>query len=133
MRYVLDKKEIEIPDEEIEKLIETLDLSLQEAIETWLDDNDYISNEEAAALTKKAKDNKVLATIHQAKSDKPRAKTIRERKANPNKEMIIAEVAKLLPHLGVENLKIENAAKIITFELNGESFKLDLIQKRKGK
>lgn len=133
MKYVLDKKEIEIPDEEIEKLIETLDLSLQEAIETWLDDNDYISNEEAAALTKKAKDNKVLATIHQAKSDKPRAKTTRERKANPNKEMIIAEVAKLLPHLGVENLKIENAAKIITFELNGESFKLDLIQKRKGK
>lgn len=133
MRYVLDKKEVEIPDEEIEKLIETLDLSLQEAIETWLDDNDYISNEEAAALTKKAKDNKVLATIHQAKSDKPRVKTTRERKANPNKEMIIAEVAKLLPHLGVENLKIENAAKIITFELNGESFKLDLIQKRKGK
>ena len=48
--------------------------------------------------------------------------------------MIIAEVAKSIAALnGVSNLVIENKGKIITFALNGEDYKIDLIQRRKAK
>ena len=81
MKYVINKKEIEIPDEEIERLMDTLDLTEEEAIDTWLCDNDYEINEEEEELTKKAKANRITATIHEAKVEKerkPRAKTVKE-------------------------------------------------------
>ena len=51
-------KGIHIPQKEIDNLMKTLELTEQEAIQTWLDDNDYTTNEVVEELTKKAKDNK---------------------------------------------------------------------------
>ena len=52
----------------------------------------------------------------------------------PVKEEIIAKIAEMLDQLnGVENIVIENKGKIVTFDCNGESYKVDLIQKRKNK
>ena len=42
-------------------------------------------------------------------------------------------MAETLATLNVADLNIENKAKLITFSLNGEQFKLDLVQKRKPK
>lgn len=48
--------------------------------------------------------------------------------------MLIAEMFKSIAAIdGVSNCRIENKTKIITFALNGESYKLDLIQRRKTK
>ena len=44
MKYNFKNKVLNIPDEEIENLMDTLELTEEEAIETWLDDNDYTEN-----------------------------------------------------------------------------------------
>lgn len=135
MIYNLNNKEIKIPDEDIVTLMKSLDLTEEEAIETWLDDNDYTVNEEVERLTKKAKDNRIMATIHEAKSDKPRAKRVVEKKEDPVKENIIKKIAEVLSKQdNLKDIKITNIGKIIEFDtLDGESFKLDLIRRRKKK
>lgn len=132
MKYIVGKKEINVPEDEIEKLMDSLDISENEAVQTWLFDNDYIENEEEAKLTKKAKDNRIMATIHEAKSDKPRAKRVVEKKEDVVKEDIIKRTAEMLAAIA-ENVKITNVSKILEFDLNGDHFKFDLVRQRKTK
>ena len=134
MVYNLNGKNIKIPDEEIKKNMEILDLSQEEAIQLYLEDEGYLENEEQENLCKKAKDSGIMSTIHGAKSDKPKAKVERERKENPTKERIIAEIGKFLCQLdGISSVNITNIGKIIEFECENKHFKLDLIQKREKK
>ena len=134
MKYNFERKIINIPDEEIKNNMKHLDVSEEEAIEIWLEDNDYIENEEQEALCKKAKENRVTATIHQAKADGvEKKKRVVERKENPTKEGIVSLLAQTLKDNGYENVQITNIGKIIEFNANGETFKLDLIQRRKQK
>lgn len=134
MVYNFNGKNIKVPDEEIKKNMEILDLSQEEAIQLYLEDEGYLENEEVAELTKKAKDSGIMSTIHGAKSDKPKAKIERERKENPTKERIIAEMGKFLCQLdGISGVNITNIGKIIEFECENKHFKLDLIQKREKK
>lgn len=134
MVYNLNGKNIKIPDEEIQKNMEILDLSEEEAIQLYLEDEGYLENEEVAELTKKAKDSGIMSTIHGAKAEKPKAKVERERKENPTKERIIAEIGKFLCQLdGISGVNIANIGKIIEFECENKHFKLDLIQKREKK
>lgn len=134
MVYILNDKKIRIPDEEIKKNMEILDLSEEEAIQLYLEDEGYLENEEVAELTKKAKDSGIMSTIHGAKAEKPKAKVERERKENPTKERIIAEIGKFLCQLdGISGVNIVNIGKIIEFECENKHFKLDLIQKREKK
>lgn len=134
MVYNLNGKNIKIPDEEIKKNMEILDLSEEEAIQLYLEDEGYLENEEVAELTKKAKDSGIMSTIHGAKAEKPKAKVERERKENPTKERIIAEIGKFLCQLdGISGVSITNIGKIIEFECENKHFKLDLIQKREKK
>lgn len=132
MKYQIKNKEINIPDKEIENLMKTLDLTEQEAIETWLDDNDYTTNEQVEELTKKAKVNGT--TKIKARENVKNKKTERERKENPTKALIIAELFEKLQQIdNISQLKVENKEKLITFSLNGNDYKIDLIQKRKSK
>lgn len=135
MKYTINKKEINIPDEELDNLIDKLDLTMEEAIQVWLEDEGYKVNEEVEALTQKAKDNKITATIHGAKADAPKAKREVVRKENPTKEAIIQIIAQTLSKQeNITDLKITNIGKIIEFKTNdGKSFKLDLIQRRDKK
>lgn len=133
MMYELSNgKKIRIPDEEI-KANMRLGISEAEAIQLWLEDEGYEENEEQNALDKKAKDNRITATVHQAKNTS-KSKTQRERvqKENPTKEKVIAEIAQMLPKLA-ENVQIVNKTKLITFTIGEDDFKLDLIQTRKPK
>ena len=134
MVYILNDKKIRIPDEDIKRNMEILDLSEEEAIQLYLEDEGYLENEEVAELTKKAKDSGIMSTIHGAKAEKPKAKVERERKENPTKERIIAEIGKFLCQLdGISGVNIANIGKIIEFECENKHFKLDLIQKREKK
>ena len=134
MTYNLNGKNIKIPDEEIKKNMEILDLSQEEAIQLYLEDEGYLENEEQENLCKKAKDSGIMSTIHGAKSDKPKAKVEKERKENPTKERIIAEIGKFLCQLdGISGVNITNIGQIIEFECENKHFKLDLIQKREKK
>ena len=127
-------KEVKIPDEEIKNLMDKLELTEQEAIQTWLEDEGYEINEEVERLTAKAKANGT-ARIN-ARANVENKKTTRERKANPVKEEIIQILANALKNsqnLPINAIKIENIGKIITFKVENREFKLDLIEKRQKK
>ena len=119
-------KKIDIPDNELDKLVDQLDISLAEAIDLWLTDNDLEVNEE------QAKDSRITATIHEAKADAPKKERKVVRKEDSTKEGIIKALAEKLEELATD-VKIENVGKLITFKLGEDTFKLDLIRQRKPK
>ena len=127
-------KVVNIPTAEIQRNMALLKISRDEAVDLWLYDNEYIGNDEADALTNKAKENRITATIHQAKAEY-KQKTQRERvkKEDPTKEGIIKAVAEMLPSLNAENIESVNAGKLITFTIGADKYKLDLIRQRPPK
>lgn len=134
MKYNLNGKTINIPDTDIERSMKCLEISKDEAIQMWLEDEGYLENEEQEELCRKAKENRVTATIHQAKTTEPKKKTQKERarKENPTKEKVIAETAEMLRQFA-DNVQILNVGKLISFELDGKKFEFDLKQKREKK
>lgn len=124
-------KKIQIPDAELEKSMGILEISQNEAIQLWLEDNDFCENAEATALTKKAKENH--AVQHGAvNTNKSKSATKRERKPDVEKEEIIHKLAEFLENGGVP-VKITNKSKIIEFEIGENHYKLDLIKQRPPK
>lgn len=135
MTYNLNGKNIRISDTDIERSMKSLELTKEEAIQMWLEDEGYLENEEQEALEKKAKENRITATIHQASAiNKVEKKTQKERcrKENPTKEMVIREIAALLPNFA-ENVEVLNIGKLISFSIGEEKYEIDLKQKRKPK
>ena len=124
-------KVVKCSTEWVEKSMKALGTDMEDVLLMWLEDNDYIINEEQEELDKNAKGKVKLI----AKNEKPRQKTQKERvvKENPTKELIIQTIAKSLENLDISNLNIENKGKIITFTMNNEDYKIDLVQKRKKK
>lgn len=107
MKYNFNGKVINIPDAEIEKNMKTLDISKDEAIEMWLDDNDYTKNEVVEELTKKAKEVK-----RYEKADKPRKERKVERKVDEEKKKL----------LNLCRIPIEGAGGIVTNVKNEAEF-----------
>lgn len=134
MKYNLNGKNINIPDADIKRSMKILGLTKEEAIQVWLEDEGYLENEEQEELERKAKENRITATIHQASAKDPRKKTQkkRARKENPTKEMVIREIAALLPKFA-EDIEILNVGKLISFRIGEEKYEIDLKQKRKPK
>lgn len=135
MEYItqsINGKSVNIPKVEITKYMAKLDITQDEAIELWLTDNDYMDNEEVDRLTQQAKDNKITSTIHKAESGERKRREV-TKKENPTKEGIIKALAATLEDIGAVNIKITNISKLVEFEMDGNNFKLDLVQKRQPK
>lgn len=126
-------KKYRVKESEIDQAQKSLDISVFEAIEMWLEDRDILVNDTVEELSQKAKENGVKVG---AKSQEPKKKTQKERvrKDNPTKEKIIAELAKFITDSELAtDVNVENVGKIITFKVGDTDFKLDLVQKRKPK
>ncbi len=140
--YIVKEKWVEITLENgkqykvdrkwVDKSMKNLDTDIEDVLLMYLEDNDILINEEQEELDKEAKGKVKLVATNEEKAKK---KTPKERvqKENPTKELIIQTLAKALETLETNNIVIENKTKIITFSMNNESFKIDLIQKRKEK
>ena len=128
-------KIVKVEKDYLDNMVDTLEIDMDEAVLTYLEDEEYEINDEQEALTKKAKENHITATIHEAgDKTKARKKTERTVKENPTKEMLIINLKEKLQELEeVENIIIENKSKIITFSIGDKRFKLDLIERRKEK
>lgn len=126
-------KVVKVATEWVNRSMKALNTDIEDVLLMWLEDNEYLDNEEQNELDQKAKDNKSNKIV-KAKSNEPKKKTQKERvrKENPTKEKIISEIAKILPEFAT-NVNVENAGKIITFSIGNDDFKLDLTQKRKKK
>ena len=137
MKYEYNGKTLNIPDDFIQNAMKNLSIDEDEAIQLWLEDNDYEVNEEQMALDAKAKANVKVSNIVKARAADPvKKKTQRERvkKDDPTKEGIIAALAQVLPELAnAENVTIVNTGKLITFTIGEDTYKLDLVRQRKAK
>ena len=134
MKYTLTNgRTIQIPSKEIEKLQRILKISQEEAIHTWLVDNEYENYTEADELTKKAKKSGVLHTIHGAKAENSEKKERkpREKKENPLKREIIDTIYTVLSEK--YGATITNSEKYIDFSVDGLEFTVNLVQHRTKK
>ena len=135
MTYELPNgKKVRIPDDTIKKYTQCFGVSEAEAQIIYLEEEGYITNEEQEALERKAKENRITATIHQARAEyKPKTQRERVKKDDPTKEGIIKAIAEMLPEVNAENIEIVNAGKLITFTIGTDKYKLDLIRQRPPK
>lgn len=120
----------------LENMCNILNMDMDEAVLTWLEDEGYLENEEQEELCAAAKENKSLAAARKGIRDgaKEKKKVVRTVKENPTKEMIIATIFKSIEALdGATDIVVENKGKLITFNMAGESFKIDLVQRRHKK
>ena len=126
MKRNFNGKEINIPDAEIQHNMKALGISEEEAIDMWLDDNDYTENEVVEELTKKAKSGK-----RYEQAEKPRKKTVKERKVDEEKKHLINILVTSL-NGEVSNISVKNEAEI-SFICNENSYTIKLVKHRPPK
>lgn len=125
-------KSVKIPQKEIENLMNKLELTQDQAIELWLTDEGYITNEEVEKLTKKAKENKADKIVVRSKAINTKAE--RPPKENPVKEQLIKDLCEFLKENGeLEPVTIVNKTKTIDFYVNNRYFSLNLTEHRPKK
>ena len=134
MKYTLENgKVVNIPDNEIEYNMKTLELSKEEAIDLWLEDNDYQVNEELEELDSKAKKVKI---DHQASAiDKTEKKDRKPRtvKVSDTKQAVFANIHNFLVETYGENVEIVKENKLLSLKVGDKTFKVDLIEQRPPK
>lgn len=134
MKYTLKNgKSVNIPDKEIEKSMKALELTKEEAVQMWLEDNEYEVNEEQVELDKKAKKVKIQ---HGASAiDKTEKKEKKERivKVSEEKQVLFGDIYQNLTELYGKNVEIVKENKLLTVKINGKTFKIDLIEQRPPK
>ena len=142
MKYELPNKRIvNIPDKDIERLQNSLSISKDEAIQLWLVDEEYTTDETVEELSEKAKKNRITATIHQAKAtnNQKKERKPREKKENPLKKAIINAICEGI-EANVEKLNantvhfvVTNDEKYINLTVNDLEFTINLVQHRQKK
>ena len=134
MRYTLPNgKNVNIPDEEIKKSMKALDLTKEDAIQMWLEDNDYEVNEEQAELDAKAKKVKIDHGASAMDKTKSKEKKPRPKVASDEKKELFDEIFSNLQDIYKENAKIEKENKLILVKIGEKTFKIDLIEQRPKK
>lgn len=127
MTYNFEGKNINIPDDEIEKSMKVLGISKEEAIDLWLCDNDYEEDEEAEALTVKAK-----AVKRYEKADKPRKATAKERKVDEEKKRLLNFCRIPIEGAGGIITNVKNEAEF-SFTFGGNCYTIKLVKHRPPK
>lgn len=125
----VNNKIIKIPKKLIAQYCKSLDLTEEEAIQTYLEEEGYLKNEEVEKMTQQTKQNGT--TKHYEKSDKIKKPRAKKEVQNPDKEYIIQELSQfLVQNTDISNVFIANHTKLIEFVYKNKQFKLDLIEKR---
>lgn len=128
MKYDFNGKILNIPDAEIEKSMKLLDISKEEAIEMWLDDNDYTENEIVAELSEKAKKN--IKRYEQ--SDKKRKSSTKERKVDEEKKSFLNGFRIFAEGKGAVVTSIKNEAEF-SFTFGENAYTVKLVKHRPAK
>ena len=137
MIRTVNGKSVIVPDKEIESYMRSLDLTKEQAIEMWLDDEGYTDNEEQLELEKKSKESGIMRDIHGASAmDKAKKTTPKTVKVSEEKRDLFDLLYDTLHDYGIDfdgKATILKANKLIQFEINGKTFKIDLIEQRNKK
>ena len=130
MKYEINGKTIVIADKEIEKSMKLLDLTKEQAIELYLEDNGYLENEEQTALDEKA--SKVKISVEARASAPTKEKKPRTTKVSDEKKTLFDDILASLPYPS-ENITVLKENKLIQIKINDKIFKIDVIQQRPPK
>ena len=132
MNYVLENgKTVNIPDKEIDTLVEKLDISISEAIECWLEDNDLVElDEESQALQDKAKNVKVDHGVAYKKGEKkaPKPKVVTD-----TKKLLFQTIWEVVHQEYGDGAVIRTDNKYIDVKSGGYSYTINLVEHRKPK
>lgn len=124
-------------EKQIEKLMKTLDITREEAIELINEDKEIDRKSFSQIdddLTEEQKQAKKKYTNVKRGVNAYGKKTERVIKPDENKRMIINIIAKTLEESGFAlNVNITNPQKYISFSIESEDFEIDLKRKRKKK
>lgn len=128
MKYDFNGKMLNIPDKEIENNMKSLEISKEEAIQMWLDDNDYTVNETVEELSEKAKKN--IKRYEQ--SEQKRKSTSKERKIDEEKKHFLSSIRVLIEGMGGNVTNIKNEAEL-SYNFGGNAYTIKLIKHRAPK
>ena len=138
MRYTVDvkgrQKTINIPDATIKEYEKCFELSTEEAIKMYLEEEGYLDNAELDELEEKAEKNKV-SVRGEAKSKTERKKTSKPKvvKVSDTKKELFSKISQFLIDTFGENAEVIKENKLIQVKIGEDMFKIDIIQQRKPK
>lgn len=138
MRYTVDvkgrQKTINIPDATIKEYEKCFELSTEDAIKMYLEEEGYLDNAELDELEEKAERNKV-SVRGEAKSKTERKKTSKPKvvKVSDTKKELFSKISQFLTDTFGENAEILKENKLIQVKIGEDMFKIDIIQQRKPK
>ena len=122
------KKTVEIADDWIVKTKRALRISDREAVELWLCDNGYMTNEEQEKLNQKAAASDAGLRVQSKERKKP------VRKPDEIKRNLIQSLYEdLVNYEGVQSPQITNIERTIAFAIGEEQYEITLTKKRKPK
>lgn len=128
MKYDFNGKMLNIPDKELKNSMEALEISKEEAIQMWLDDNDYTTNETVEELSEKAKKN--IKRYEQ--SDKKRKVSTKERKVDEEKKRFLNGFRIFAEGLGAVVTSTKNEAEF-SFTFGENTYTVKLVKHRSPK
>ena len=130
-RITFNGKKYSVDMEQIENLKSSLDLTDDEAIQTYLEDEGLLENEEQNALDEKAsKVYKEASRITTEKAKKPRQ--TRNRTVSPEKAGFVEKLYQFLTE-NYEKVEIIRPNKFYSVEINGKIIKMDIMEQRPPK
>lgn len=133
IKYELDNgKVVNIPKAEIKHYMAELGMKEQDAIDMWLDDHDLQENEDLEELDAKASQVKIshgASAETKAKSErKPRTIVVSDQK-----QKLFTDILANLQSLYGTDVKVVKDNKLITVDIDGKIFKIDLVETRAAK
>ena len=128
MKYDFNGKILNIPDAEINKSVKLLGITQEEAVQLWLDDNDYTINETVEELTEKSKKN--IKRYEQ--SNKKRKASTKERKVDEEKKRFLNGFRIFAEGLGAIITSTKNEAEF-SFTFGENAYTVKLVKHRPSK
>ena len=134
MKYTLENgKVINIPDSEIKAHMKNLDLTEDEAIQLYLEDEGYLDNEELEELDSKAKKVKIQHGASATEKTEKKEKKPRTVKISDEKQELFDNIYHFLVENYGGSTEIVTQNKLMTVKVGELTFKFDIIQQRKPK
>lgn len=119
----------DVPDNEVDKLVNALGISMAEAAELWLTDNGKMVNEDQEKANAEAAHNK----RRYEQGEKPRKKAVKEHKVDENKRDLLEIIQKALENSGNCTDFVQNNEVDLHFKAFGDDFTVKLTRHRKKK
>ena len=134
MKYTLPNgKSVNIPDSEIKSYMSKYELTQEQAIQLYLEDEDLLKNAELEELDSKAKKVKINHGASAVNKAEPKEKKPRTVKISDEKQQLFENIYHdLVEHYGGK-VEIVKENKLLTVVIGEKTFKVDIIEQRPPK